>query len=572
MRIRLAHALLIFSTFAVAPRPAHAQAGPVVLFDAAHGQHFGNADWILDQDGCGNVPRFPTPAQSGITASTSGTYWSGAYSSFGVALAKGGYQLESLPPGSSFSYGSNSAQDLSGYNVLVIPEPNVRFTTSERAALKSFVQNGGGLFMIADHYNSDRNSDGWDSPEIFNDLMVGTSWGIHFQVSGESNNNFTEDPNANYTKDASSPIVFTGPFGAARSGMGLSLHGATSMTLDPTQNSTATGHIWRASATVGSNSQVTMATARVGSGYIAAIGDSGPGEDATDGCSDKTYSDFDLTNRDNATILLNTVAWRASGASQPDTTPPTAPAWVNASAASTTQIDLSWGAATDNVGVTDYIVYRSNDGTNFWPLVDIGTTSYSDTGLSPSTTYWYRITALDAATNESVASITVSATTPAGGSAAQVIINEILANEPGSDTAGEFVELVNAGGTAVDISGWSIYDSSALRHSFAAGTSLSPGKAIVVFGGASAIPAGLSNAVAASSGALGLANGGDSVLVYDAQSNAIDGFSYPSSLSGTDGVSMNLDADLNVGGSFVLHTTLSSMSSSPGTRTSGAAF
>ncbi|HYO52164.1 lamin tail domain-containing protein [Archangium sp.] len=37
---------------------------------------------------------------------------------------------------------------------------------------------------------------------------------------------------------------------------------------------------------------------------------------------------------------------------------------------------------------------------------------------------------------------------------AKVILNEILANEPGSATDGEFVELVNVGGTAIDISGW----------------------------------------------------------------------------------------------------------------------
>src|SRR5262249_10720552 len=55
-----------------------------------------------------------------------------------------------------------------------------------------------------------------------------------------------------------------------------------------------------------------------------------------------------------------------------------------------------------------------------------------------------------------------------GGAPAQVIINEIRANEPGSDTAGEFVELVNIGGTAANIGGWTISDSSSVRHTFAA--------------------------------------------------------------------------------------------------------
>ncbi|HYO73331.1 MAG TPA: lamin tail domain-containing protein, partial [Archangium sp.] len=81
---------------------------------------------------------------------------------------------------------------------------------------------------------------------------------------------------------------------------------------------------------------------------------------------------------------------------------------------------------------------------------------------------------------------------------ARVILNEMLANEPGSSTDGEFVELVNVGGTAVDISGWKLWDADLARHTFASGTSIGPGKALVVFASASAIPAGLTNAVAAS--------------------------------------------------------------------------
>jgi hypothetical protein len=77
-----------------------------------------------------------------------------------------------------------------------------------------------------------------------------------------------------------------------------------------------------------------------------------------------------------------------------------------------------------------------------------------------------------------------------GGTAAEVIINEIGANEPGSDTAGEFVELLNAGGTAANIGGWTLSDGSSVRHTFPAGTTLAAGKAIVVFGASSGIPAG----------------------------------------------------------------------------------
>jgi hypothetical protein len=56
---------------------------------------------------------------------------------------------------------------------------------------------------------------------------------------------------------------------------------------------------------------------------------------------------------------------------------------------------------------------------------------------------------------------------------------------------------------------------SAARHTFAAGATLNPGKAVIVFGGASAIPAGLSNAVAALSGGLSLNKNGDTFTVRD---------------------------------------------------------
>ncbi|GLX68673.1 fibronectin type III domain-containing protein [Paenibacillus glycanilyticus] len=94
----------------------------------------------------------------------------------------------------------------------------------------------------------------------------------------------------------------------------------------------------------------------------------------------------------------------------PDTTAPTAPTNVAATAASASQINLNWTASTDNVGVTGYNVYRGG--------VLAGSaagTSYSDTGLTASTSYSYTVKAKDAAGNESAASSTVNATTLAAG-------------------------------------------------------------------------------------------------------------------------------------------------------------
>ena len=159
-----------------------------------------------------------------------------------------------------------------------------------------------------------------------------------------------------------------------------------------------------------------------------------------------------------------------------------------------------------------------------------------------------------------------------GGTPAQVLINEICANEPGSDVGGEFIELVNIGGSPATLDGWTLSDATSARHTFAAGTTLAAGKALVVFGTTAAIPAGLSNALGSSTANLGLANAGDSVYLRDAAGTTKDSFGYSSSLAATDGVSMNRSPDGGANATFVLHTTLSANPRSAGTRVTGAAF
>jgi chitodextrinase len=93
-----------------------------------------------------------------------------------------------------------------------------------------------------------------------------------------------------------------------------------------------------------------------------------------------------------------------------DTQAPTAPTNLAATAATSSQINLSWTASTDNVGVASYDVYR---GGSF--LKNVAGTSTSDTGLAAGTTYSYDVKAKDAAGNVSAASNTASATTSSGG-------------------------------------------------------------------------------------------------------------------------------------------------------------
>ncbi len=93
-----------------------------------------------------------------------------------------------------------------------------------------------------------------------------------------------------------------------------------------------------------------------------------------------------------------------------DSTPPTAPTGVAATVSTSTSVALSWTASTDNVGVTGYDVYRGG--------VLAGTTTgttFTDTGLSPSTAYTYTVKAFDAAGNLSPASAPATATTQGAG-------------------------------------------------------------------------------------------------------------------------------------------------------------
>ena len=249
----------------------------------------------------------------------------------------------------------------------------------------------------------------------------------------------------------------------------------------------------------------------------------------------------------------------------------TAPNGGESYAAGTSQT-VRWAAS----GLSSVRVELSTNGGSTWTVLSSGT-SASTGSLAwtvPSTaTTAARVRVSDAAgsgladTSDAAFTLTTSAPAPAA-----LFLNEILANEPGSDAAGEFVELVNAGSTAADLGGWTLSDATGVRHTFPAGTSLAAGRALVVFGASTAIPAGHTNASAASTGTLGLSNSGDTVTLRNAAGTSVAAYTYASGLAGTDGVSMNRSPDGSAGGSFVLHTAVTSRTSSPGKRADGTDF
>jgi chitodextrinase len=98
--------------------------------------------------------------------------------------------------------------------------------------------------------------------------------------------------------------------------------------------------------------------------------------------------------------------------SAPDTEKPSIPQNLISPAQTGTTISLSWDASTDNVGVVGYRVYGPNGTT------DVAATSHVEIGLSPSTSYAFQVSALDAATNESDLSAALNVQTGAASSIA----------------------------------------------------------------------------------------------------------------------------------------------------------
>jgi hypothetical protein len=130
--------------------------------------------------------------------------------------------------------------------------------------------------------------------------------------------------------------------------------------------------------------------------------------------------------------------------------PPAAPTGLTAAAGSPSQINLSWTAsATSGAG---YLVFRSTT-SGFTPsstnqITSTNTTTYADTGLTASTTYYYVVEASDSA-GASAPSAQASATTP---SASTGTSRDVLDIHAGGGTVGSYVadEYYNGGSTSAN--------------------------------------------------------------------------------------------------------------------------
>ncbi len=442
-----------------------------VLFDGRHGETAGNADWIVDADTslqywdtytCApgyynhSAQQIPTPPQSGITLATPETYWDGGISAWAMDLVH-----DSLDPGRNrtweieqypwdappFTFGdAGNPQDLSNYDVLILCEPNVAFTPGEITAILDFVWNGGGLFMVADHETSDRNCSGGgvyleDSPYILN-LLMGCNvnfsptlpyfdpldtnndygvFGIWFHENGNDDSGdldnkefdwFDEAVNDNVETDPSDPII-NGPFGNGSGGLGF--FGSTQMTIcnDSVRgNPTVKAHVWRNGQShnpngIGVSDRVTFASASYGAGRVVAIGDSSPADDNTG--EGTLYPGWDLASGgvNNDIIHLNATEWIANPV--PDTDPPVIETGPTATPSDCSAL-ISW---TTDENATSTVYWGLTAGLGSETTVAGYTKNHSVTvgGLTPDTTYFYKVSSLDLSGNGPAQSTVVSFTT-----------------------------------------------------------------------------------------------------------------------------------------------------------------
>ncbi|HCT75547.1 MAG TPA: chitinase, partial [Micromonosporaceae bacterium] len=115
------------------------------------------------------------------------------------------------------------------------------------------------------------------------------------------------------------------------------------------------------------------------------------------------------------TYNADDISLAGAGGGGGDTTPPSNVSGLTSPSKTATSISLSWNAATDNVGIAGYNIYRNGATTPTAQTSGTGTT-HTDSGLAASTTYTYTVKARDAAGNISAAySNQISVTTNAGG-------------------------------------------------------------------------------------------------------------------------------------------------------------
>ncbi len=139
-----------------------------------------------------------------------------------------------------------------------------------------------------------------------------------------------------------------------------------------------------------------------------------------------------------------------------DKTPPSKPSGLTASVVNSTTVNLSWQAATDNVGVAEYIITRN--GANL--SQEATGTTFTDTGLAAHTNYTYTVTAVDTSGNLSSPSSSVQVQTPTSQDTIAPTAPTKLEAAPSTDTQIDLSWGASTDSGGSGIAGYKIYRNS----------------------------------------------------------------------------------------------------------------
>ena len=289
----------------------------------------------------------------------------------GVDLAFNGhahiYQRNIAPPGGVTSYVTG------GGGARVTPVTKNRCSTTDAYAVGWSYSSGGSACGAAATPTSDA--------QVYHFLKVSVS-GATVTVTPTDSTGATFDPvTYNFAQNSTPPAAPTG--------------------LLATEAGTAVRLTWTPSTSGDASAQDIYRDGR----WLATVG-----PDVV------SYTDAAPVAGASYTVRAHDLVGNQSGDSAPaspaDTTPPTAPGNLAATATGPTSVQLSWAASSDDIGVTGYDIYR---GTATTPLASVAgnATSYADSTVTAEQTYTYTVKARDGAGNSSTASNAATVTTPA---------------------------------------------------------------------------------------------------------------------------------------------------------------
>jgi fibronectin type 3 domain-containing protein/NAD-dependent dihydropyrimidine dehydrogenase PreA subunit len=209
----------------------------------------------------------------------------------------------------------------------------------------------------------------------------------------------------------------------------------------------------------GTSITVTWSAVTGATGYIVYGGTSSANLTQLGTPTTATYTQSNLTA--GTTYYYAVAAVNASGTSPRSTTisaaiqvaVPAAPTGVAATATSSTAINVTWNAVT---GATSYIIYRGTTSTSLSQVGTAATTSFSNTGLTASTMYYFAVAAVNAG-GTGARSTTVSATTQSSGPAVPTGVTTTVASSTSitvkwTAVTGAASYIIYRGATSVSLS------------------------------------------------------------------------------------------------------------------------